>query len=136
MSNWKDIFSEPGTLGAIVSSGLVGLVASISQGVVQRRHGGWHGFIGAVATGVTVSLIVGLSIQDAVTSEPLRLAIVGACTIVAEDIVSGLKALAKGFAGDPFGFVIRVLDAWRGKPAMPNDKTGVTQPSPLEGEPK
>jgi hypothetical protein len=111
----RKLFSEPQTLGIIVSSGIVGLLAGAAQGIVQKRHGGWLGFFSSLATGVTVAVLVGLAIQSSVSSETLRLAIVGAAAVMGEDIWAGLKMLGASLRKDPLGFLVRVLDAVRGR---------------------
>ena len=69
MQDWvKKLFTEPSTLGIIVSSAAVGVIAGIAQGVVEKRHGGWGGFARAVLTGTAVAVIVGLGIEDFVVS--------------------------------------------------------------------
>jgi hypothetical protein len=116
MPDWlKKLFSEPETITALIASAAVGFVVSLAHGVVEKRHGGWFGFFRALLTGVSISVIVGLAIQDVVGSETLRLAIVGACTIVSEDIWMGLRTLGAALRRDPFGFIVRVLDAVRGR---------------------
>lgn len=116
MQDWlKKLFTEPQTLGIIVSSALVGLFAGLAQGVVEKRHGGWGGFLRALLTGVSVAVIVGLGIEGFVASETLRLAIVGACAVVSEDIWMGLRAVGGAMRNDPLGFAVRLLDAVRGR---------------------
>jgi len=116
MQDWlKKLFSEPQTVGIIVSSALVGLFAGLAQGVIAQRHGGWGGFLRAVLMGVAVAVIVGLGIEGFVPSETLRLAIVGACAVVSEDIWAGLRSLGSALRSDPLGFLVRVLDAVRGR---------------------
>lgn len=123
MFDWRRLFSEPHTLGIIITSGLVGIVTGAAQGAVQKRHGGWGGFFTAIMTAVVVSVIVGLAIEGFVVSETLRLAIVGACAVVSEDIWNGLKTLGFGLRKDPLGFIVRVLDAVRGREPSPRAKT-------------
>lgn len=139
MDEFKRFFSEPRTLTILISSGIVGLFAGITQGVIQRRHGGWSGFFSSIFRGVMVSLIVGLAIESVVPSETMRLAIVGACAVVSEDIMAGLKALGRSLSVDPLGFIVRVLDAVRGRPtstlSTPMPPAPSTPPQ-NEGEPK
>ncbi|WP_395315818.1 hypothetical protein [Variovorax sp. UC74_104] len=116
MQDWlKKLFTEPQTLGIIVSSALVGLFAGLAQGVVEKRHGGWGGFLRALLTGVSVAVFVGLGIEGFVASETLRLAIVGACAVVSEDIWMGLRSVGGAMRNDPLGFAVRLLDAIRGR---------------------
>lgn len=141
MPDWlKKLFNEPATLGIIMTSGIVGLFIGVVQGNIQRRHGGWPGFFGALLTGVAVAVISGLAIQSFVASEPLRLAVVGICALVSEDIIAGLKALGGGVRTDPIGFFIRVFDALRGRVTIPRsgDLPNYQPPAPApgEGEPK
>lgn len=135
MNDWaKKLFSEPHTLGIILSSGVLGLIAGVYQGIVQKRHGGWGGFFSALVSGVVVSVLVGLAIEGWVPSETLRLAIIGAAAVVSEDMLAGLKTVAKAFGGDPVGVVFRVLDAMRGRTPTPRIPTGTTRPATLEGD--
>lgn len=96
MDWWKKLFNDPATLGVILTSGAVGLVGSIANGVIQKKHGGWGGFFGALFIGITISVIVGLGIQNYIQSETARLAIIGACAVVSDDIWAGLKSLGSG----------------------------------------
>ena len=128
----KKLFSEPHTLGIILSSSLIGLFAGFWQGIVQKRHGGWGGFIQALVSGVVVSVIVGLAIEGWVGSETLRLAIIGAAAVVSEDILAGLKTIGKSIKDDPFGAVFRILDAMRGR--APQARSGNTVPAALDGD--
>lgn len=125
MFDWaKKLFNEPHTLTIILTSGIIGLVTGIAQGIVQKRHGGWGGFVSAILTGIVVSVMVGLAIEGFVSSETLRLAIVGACAVVSEDIWNGLKTLGFGLRADPLGFIVRVLDALRGR--VPSERAKTT----------
>lgn len=113
----KRFVNEPGTLIALFSSGLVGLVIGIANGVIQKKHGGWAGFFGAIATGVAVSIIVGLGITDYVKSESFRLAIIGVCAVISNDIWEGLRTFGSGLRTDPLGYIARLISALRGLPA-------------------
>lgn len=117
----KRLFNEPVTLGVLISSGVAGLVMGAVNGIIQQKRGGWPGFFSAMFVGMGVALIVGLGIQDYIKSETLKLAIIGACAVVSDDIWSGLKTLGTGLRTDPLGTVFRVIDALRGKlpPATP-----------------
>lgn len=134
MTDWiKKLFSEPQTLVIIITSGLIGLFVGVAQGVIQRRHGGWPGFFSAVASAAVVAVITGLTIQSFVPSETARMAIVGVCAVISEDIWAGLKTLGGGLRADPLGFIVRVLDALRGRPASTRSMTsGSTAPAPLD----
>jgi hypothetical protein len=70
-----------------------------------------------VLVGVAVAILVGLGLEDFIASETARLAIVGACAVVSEDIWAGLKAVGNSLRKDPLGFVMRLLDAVRGRSA-------------------
>lgn len=134
MNDWlKKLFTEPQTLGIILSSAVVGMFAGIAQGVVQKRHGGWGGFVRALVTGVVVAIFVGLAIERFVASETLRLAIIGACAVVSEDIWMGFRTLGAALRRDPFGFVVRVLDAVRGRDFTAR-RPGNTDLGPLPDE--
>lgn len=113
----RKFFNDPLTVAAMVSSGVVGFVIGIANGVVQRKHGGWSGFVQALATAIAVAVIVGLGLEGYIKSETLRLAIIGVCAVISDDIVAGLKALGSGLRTDPLGTVSRVLDALRGRSA-------------------
>jgi len=117
----KRFFNEPGTLVAIFSSGFIGFLIGVANGIIQRKHGGWPRFFGALATGIVVSVIVGLGIQDYVEAEGFRLAIIGACAVVSDDIWAGLKTLGQGVRSDPLGMLSRLVGAVRGKPSAPKE---------------
>ncbi len=126
MHDWfKKLFTEPHTLGIILSSALVGFFAGLAQGVIAKRHGGWGGFLRALLMGISVAVIVGLGIEGFVAPETLRLAIVGACAVVSEDIWMGLRSLGAALRRDPLGFIVRVLDAVRGREhaVRPDDRS-------------
>lgn len=112
-------FSERGTLGAIVTSASIGMIAGVGQGLVQKKHGGWSGFLSAIAVGILVSVIVGLGIKDYVHSEAFRLAIVGGAAVISDDILAGLRALGRLIREDPLGSLSRLIDALRGKSVAP-----------------
>lgn len=138
MTDWfKKLFAEPQTLFVIITSGLVGLFIGIAQGVVQKRHGGWGGFFAAIAKAAVVAVVTGLAIHGFVPSETARFAIVGVCTMVSDDIWEGLKTLGAGLRVDPLGFIVRVLDAVRGR--QPSARAMTAQPvqftPPTEGAP-
>lgn len=111
----RKFFNEPGTLIAVASSGIIGLVVGIANGIIQRKHGGWAGFFSAIVWGMIVSILVGLLVQDYIESEPLRLAIVGMCAVISEDIVTGLRTFGQGLRTDPVGSVAKLLNALRGR---------------------
>lgn len=116
MSDWaKKLFSEPQTLGIILTSGVIGLLAGVWQGTIQRRHGGWGGFFQGVVSGAIVAVLAGLAVQPFVESESLRLAIVGTLAVVSEDILAGFKTIGKSIRVDPFAVIFRVVDALRGR---------------------
>ena len=125
MFDWlKRIFGDPLTLGTLFASGLVGLVMGISQGFVQKKHGGWPGFIGSIGTAVAVAIIVGLGLQDYITSEALRLSVVGLCAVISEDIWMGIRAIGRNLREDPIGTVVRLLEAIRGRSSGSSQASG------------
>lgn len=111
----RKFFNEPGTLIAVASGGVIGLVVGIANGIIQRKHGGWGGFFSAIMWGVIVSVLVGLLVQDYIESEALRFAIIGLCAVISDDIVTGLRTFGAGLRTDPVGYVAKVLNALRGK---------------------
>jgi hypothetical protein len=130
MDSWKRFFNEPGTLFAIFSSGLVGLMVGIANGVIQRKHGGWGGFFGAMLIGVAVAVIIGLGVQDWIKSEAFRLAIVGVCAVISDDIWQGLKTFGIGLRTDPLGSIARLIDAMRGRSATSHSPAPTPVPYP------
>lgn len=117
----KRIFNDPATLVALTSSAVVGFIVGIANGVVQKKHDGWAGFFGAMASGTAIAVIVGLGISDYVHSETARLAIIGACAVISDDIRAGLMALGSGIRTDPLGTVMRIFDALRARPTTPKE---------------
>jgi hypothetical protein len=116
MGEWlKKIVNEPSTLVAIFSSGFVGFLVGVANGIVQKKHGGWGGFMGAVATGLAVAVIVGLGLQDYVKSEAFRLAIIGVCAVISNDIWAGFLAIGRLIREDPLGGLARIIQALRGQ---------------------
>lgn len=116
----KKLFNDPATLVALATSGIIGFIVGIANGVVQKKHDGWGGFFVALLTAIAIALIVGLAISPYVNSEPVKLAIVGACAVISDDIRAGLKALGAGIRTDPLGTIGRIFDAIRARPAAPS----------------
>ena len=117
MLDWiKKLFTEPTTLGVIVTSALLGLIMGLGAGVNQFENKRWAGIVRAALLGVCVAVIVGLGVADYVKNETARLAIVGACAAIGEDIWCGLKAVGRGMRTDPLGYLSRLLAALRGRP--------------------
>lgn len=123
----KKLFNEPSTLLVMFTSGALGFVIGVANGVIQKRHGGWPAFFGSALTGTIIATIVGLAVKDYVPSETVRFAIIGFCAIISDDIWAGFRTLGGAFRSNPLEFVFRVLDALRGRstqstpPATPKD---------------
>lgn len=117
--DWKKFFSDPATVVVMFTSGIAGLVIGIINGVIQKRHGGWPAFFGAIATGIGVAVIVGLALNEYVKSETLRLAIIGFCAVISDDIWAGFKVLGGLFKKNPLDMIMRVLSAIKGNPLPP-----------------
>jgi len=132
MQDWvKKLFNEPATLGIMLPSAIVGLIAGITQGVVVKRHGGWGGLLRAMLTGVAVAVFVGLGIEDFIESETARLAIVGACAVISEEIWDGLHWFGSELRRDPLGFIVRLVNVARGRGVPP---AGSAAESPSKDE--
>jgi threonine/homoserine/homoserine lactone efflux protein len=116
----RKVFSDPSTFFLAVTSGILGLIVGIANGVVQKRHGGWPAFFGAMATASVVAIIVGLGLSEYVKSEALRLAIIGVCAVISDDIWAGLRTFGASVRTDPIGSFWRVVDALRGRAASPH----------------
>lgn len=128
-SDWlRKFFSEPGTVITMFSSGLLGLLIGIANGVVQKRHGGWPAFFGSVVTGMVIAVIVGLALSEYVKSEALRFAIIGVCAVISDDIYAGFKTLGAMFRNNPIEAFFRIVDALRGRLPTPP----ANAPSPKE----
>lgn len=125
----KKFFNDPATLAVIASSGVIGFCVGIANGVVQKKHGGWGGFFAAVTTAIIVAIIVGLGLAEYIKSETLKLAIIGVCAIISDDIVAGFKALGSGVRTDPIGTFWRIVDAIRGRSAAPVSPAASVSPA-------
>jgi hypothetical protein len=119
MDGLKKFFSEPGTVITLFSSGLLGIFVGVANGVIQKRHGGWPAFWGSLATGVVIATLVGLAIAEYVKTEAMRFAIIGACAVISDDIWAGLKTFGSSFRSNPLETIFRIMDAVRGRPALP-----------------
>lgn len=115
----KKFFSEPGTVIVMLTSGALGFIVGIANGVVQKRHGGWPAFFGSVATGTVIAVVIGLGMSEYIKSETLKLAIVAVCAIISDDIWAGFKTLGASFRSNPIESFFRVLDALRGRAQTP-----------------
>lgn len=115
----RKFFSEPGTVITMFTSGALGFLVSIANGVIQKRHGGWSAFWGAVTTGTVIAILVGLSVSEYVKSEAMRYAIIGFCAIISDDIWAGFKTLGAMFRSNPLDAIFRVLSALRGQATPP-----------------
>ncbi|MES2941881.1 MAG: hypothetical protein V4772_03310 [Pseudomonadota bacterium] len=62
-----------------------------------------------------LAVIVGLGVSNYIESETAKLAIVGACAAIGEDIWEGLKAVGRGIRTDPLAYLLRVITALRGR---------------------
>lgn len=120
MIDWlNSLFESKATLRVILVSGLVGTFAGIAQGVIQLKHGGMAGFFRSICLGALIAVIVGLASHDYIDSELMRLAMVGVCAILADDVYESFKVLGAGLRADPLGYLQRLLAAIRGKDAPP-----------------
>lgn len=117
--DWKRFFSDPATAVVLLSSGLIGFIVGVANGVVQKKHGGWPGFFAAICTAVAISMIVGLGIDGYVTNKSLQLAIVGVCALISDDIRAGFMTLGSNIRTDPLGALARIIDALRGRAPPP-----------------
>lgn len=122
----KKLFNDPSTAIVMLTSGALGLVVGIANGVVQKRHGGWPAFFSSIATGTVIATIVGLATFDYVKSETLRYAIIGFCVVISDDIWAGFRTLGAGFRSNPLDTFFRVLDALRGRPSQPSQPPAAT----------
>lgn len=124
----KRFFNDPATVAVLASSGIVGFVVGIANGIIQKKHGGWAGFFSATFWGGVIAMLVGLAASGYVHSEALRLALVGVCAVISDDIRAGLKALGLGMRTDPLGTVARILDALRGRSSPQPDASPQLSP--------
>lgn len=120
--DWRKFLTEPSTLLGVFTSACIGMIVGITQGVIQRKYGGWEGFASAILTAIVVSVLVGLTLQDYVRQETVRLALIGASAVIADDIWAGLRTIGKLVREDPLGVVARFLNALRGRGADSNSK--------------
>lgn len=110
-------------MGIIITSAVVGLFSGAGAGVAQFKNGGWPAVFRAAVIGTFVAVIVGLGISSYIANETIKLAIVGACAAIGEDIFEGLKTFGRGIRKDPLGYLSRVFDALRGNPRDGRDTT-------------
>lgn len=115
MDWFRKLFQQPETLAALLGSSIIGLGVGVANGWLQRKYGGWQGFFGCIFTASMVAVLVGLGVQGYIQNEALRLAIVGVCAVISDDIWTGLKTIGAGVRNDPLGSVARIIDAFRGR---------------------
>lgn len=105
---------------AVIGGGLGGL-AGLLRGIVFADHqGGWAAYVSIVAAACTVGAACKLvlsawQIDGSAINEGIQWAVVIVSSIVAKDILTGLRAMGSQFAVDPLALVQRVWKAIRGQ---------------------
>lgn len=105
---------------AAVTGGLLGAATGAARMVIFRQHGGLAGYvstwIAAVLLGVVVMLITSHVPYDGkIMPLGVQWAIAIGCSLLAKDLMMGLRAMGEQFAVDPLALIQRVLAAIRGK---------------------
>lgn len=116
-------------MGALMVSGVIGLVVGVFRGVIQQKHGGLMALVRGAIASVLVGVIVSWGLADAGLSVTTKGAITAICAFIADDILLGLISLGSLLGKDPLGFFARLLAAYRGQAAVL-----VTQETKKEGE--
>ena len=105
--------------GALVTAGVTGtlaLVIGIFRAVINERHGGPRGLIRGILASIVVAVLVGWALTGFDLQLPVKLAIVGVCAYLADDILLGLVVIGSLFRDDPGSFIFKLFDALRGRP--------------------
>jgi predicted permease len=98
-----------------VFSCVVGIAVGVSRGIVQEKIGDWRIMVRSVTASILVAVFVGFALADTNFSLTMKSAITGVSALIADDVLLGLMALGKILGRDPFGFLSRVMAAYRGQ---------------------
>lgn len=102
-------------LTTAATTGTISLIVGVARGVIQEKHGS----IGNWIRGITSSLIVGVSVgwwlNDSGLGVSTQAGIISVSAYVADDVLLGIIAIAGMFRKDPASFIVRLLNALRGK---------------------
>lgn len=102
------------------TAGVIGGAAGLARMVVYSQYGGWLSALSIVSASVFLGVTTGIAI-DALRNDGrpiatgLQWAVIILVSLVARDILAGLKTLGAQFAADPVALVSRVWSAIRGK---------------------
>ncbi|MGN6704411.1 MAG: hypothetical protein ACTHKB_15785 [Burkholderiaceae bacterium] len=102
-------------LFAFIMSSIAGVAVGVMRGIIQEKHGDWSGMVRGVLASILVAVLVGFSIDNLGLSVTLKSAIIGVSAFVADDVLLALLAMGRVLGRDPFGFIARVLSAYRGQ---------------------
>lgn len=109
---------EHSKLAALIgASAAGGLLVGTAKYTIQRRPGGFWGWLCCGAASTLVAVLVGLALDGSGLPPGQQWAIVGVCSYVAEDLLVGALTLAATVRSDPLGALARVFSALRGRGA-------------------
>lgn len=96
-------------LGAVV-----GLVAGVFAGVIQKRHGSIGAWVRGIIVAVFVGTVAALCMESVAWPPAMEIAVIAVAAYTGEDVLAGIAAVMKMFGADPLGAATRVWDALKG----------------------
>lgn len=99
---------------AVVVPGVIGLIVGAIGGIVQERYGGWKQWVRGLLSAILLAVLVGLWAKSSDLPQLMQWCIIGACAFVASDLLDAIRQLSAMVKTDPFAFVKRLREAFRG----------------------
>lgn len=88
-----------------IQSAITGVIMVVLAGVGAEPPLRWKDWARILSVSTLVSVLVGWAIHDWISSEVLRCAIVGLCSVVSREILAATRLLGGKFAKDPVGTI-------------------------------
>jgi ABC-type arginine transport system permease subunit len=92
-------------IGACVVAG------AVSRWTLVDRIGGFRGFVRGLSAAILVSMILYFGLAELALAPGVRIAVIAACSFVAEDMLLAGRACFQALKDDPAGLLIRIVKA-------------------------
>ena len=104
---------------AATSAGIGGITGVVRM-LVLGQPGGFVAYLSIMAASVGVGIFAGLlassiTVEGSIMSEKMQWAIVIVSSLLAKDLMTGLRSLGSEFAADPVALLLRIIKALRGR---------------------